>query len=527
MWFWWLLIFYGCLCLLVFSVRKITHLQYALNDQQRRQASRHKFLIIGGGVSGLACGYYFRLMGLNFKIVERGGSVGGTWFWNRYPGVGCDVTSHMYSFSMFLNPNWTTKFPYGAEINDYLVDFWKTFTLDKYTELNTEVTKVLWNEKSKKWHATFSPKNGKTYEEDFNWLISCIGGLHRPNWIQIPDAEKFKGVRVHTADWPEKVDLKGKKVALIGSGASAIQVLPELFKEKNNCAKVIQFQRTPAYCLQRSQTNIWGPFKQILNVYPFGILFRWFRYCMSELRFPMWRFWDTVPLNRLVTRLFKWKLTWVLKDKDLIEKLTPTYTLGCKRILISDEYYESMNDDRYSLVTDKISNLTPQGISAGGKEYEVDVIIYATGFALTENYDFILNHNPTLRQWKDEGKVATYYGTFHEGVPNYVTLLGPMTGLGHNSIIFMIECQVQLIVNVLREMFTAKAETAEIKPIAIQKFMEEWRTRIDRSVWNPKNCTSWYQQGEPDQRAWGIWPGTTTEYYLRTRSLDKNAFIFK
>lgn len=518
----WIVCGYAILSTVVAAIRWMTSVDYQLTDSQKREASRHKFAVIGCGVSGLAVGYYFRMMGLNFTIIERGSGIGGTWFWNTYPGIGCDVTSHLYSFSNYLNSNWSTKFPYGKEINNYLIRFWHYASLEKYTQLNSEVTKAFWNDKTNRWELTTLSDGVETHEE-FNWLISCVGGLHRPNWIEIKGSDTFKGKRVHTAEWPEKVDFSGKRIGLIGTGASAVQVLPELIK--SDCKGVVHFQRTPVYCMMRNQSYCWRPFQLLLSVYPFGIIFRWFRYIGAESLFPMWRYYNG-PLNRLAKWFYKWNVRRVINDKDVAEKVIPTYALGCKRIVISDHYYQSMNDARYQLETDGIVSFSQTGLETKKAHHELDLIIYATGFSLASNYDFVLNHNEKFSEWRDQGLVRTYYGTFIAQVPNYITLLGPMTGLGHNSIIFMIECQIQILINALRHMFDRKAECVTVKDSIIEEVMSEWEERIDKSVWSPKNCNSWYQQGEPNGRPWGIWPGTTTEYYLRTRNLPSSHFEY-
>ena len=188
-------------------------------------------------------------MGLNFVVLEKGSDVGGTWYWNTYPGVACDIPSYLYSYSNFPSNTWTNTFPGGAQMHRYLKRFYNFARLEEYTKFNTEVTKAIWNELSKRWEITTRCENHET-TTDYNWLISCVGGLHQPSYPKFKNAKSFKGVTFHTAFWDHNVNLEGKRIGIIGSGSSAVQVLPELIKD-SKCENIVQFQRTPPYVIPR------------------------------------------------------------------------------------------------------------------------------------------------------------------------------------------------------------------------------------------------------------------------------------
>ena len=418
---------------------------YKLTDEQYQEAKKTKFCIVGGGVSGILVGYFFKLMRLDFVIIERGSEIGGTWFWNTYPGVGCDVPSHLYSFSWFMNPNWSKLFSLGDEIQQYVRESWCFAGLKPHTMLNTNVEKCVWQTKANKWRVTIQYSNGSIEDIDFDWLISCVGGLHYPLYPDIEGRQSFKGYSWHTTKWNESVPVKGKRVGMIGNGASAVQILPSLLDEAKH---VVMFQRTAHYCLPRFQTDYGAKFKRLMAIWPFGHIVRFYMYMQREFRWLL-LFSPSIGNSRftkfILGRLYSSFLEMEIKDEELREKLRPTFKIGCKRILISDEYYRRMNDDNFELDNSEIIKINETGIQTADKRHNLDIIIYSTGFLIKENFDYVLPHNPGMQSaWKNEA-FGSYYGTFHWQTPNFCTFLGPMTALGHNSIIFMLECQMQVI----------------------------------------------------------------------------------
>jgi len=459
-------------------------------------------------------------MGLNFEIIEKGDSIGGTWFWNKYPGVGCDVVSHLYSYSFFKNPNWSKSFSLGDEILRYMVNFWKFAKLQEKTKLQTTVENMEWSENEKKWIVQIKNKNHEKTEK-YDWIISCIGALTKPSIANFAEMQKFLGEIVHSAEWTGP-KLDGKRIALIGTGASSIQILPRLIKD-SKAKRVTLFQRTAPFVFPRGQVEFSENWKSAMSFYPLGVLWRWYEYLIREfLYFAVWKNY-TGFFNKLMQQKFEKDLKATIKNKTLAQQLIPDFRLGCKRILFADDYYSSMNDDRFELETDQIEKFTENGIKTSGKNHEFDLIIMATGFKLCESTYTITND----KLLNDRSDTKTFYGTFHPEKPNYATFTGPMTVLGHNSMIFMIECQAQLIINVIRESLSKNASKTVVRSEALESFMSRWANQIDGSVWAPKNCSSWYQQGSKDKRPWSIWPWSTIEFFFRTRENPKKYFAFE
>jgi cation diffusion facilitator CzcD-associated flavoprotein CzcO len=417
----------AAVCFIIKYIEWTLRIRYGLSFAEQKNASSKRFLIIGGGFSGLCVGHFFRLMKLNFQLVEKGSEIGGTWFWNRYPGVGCDVVSHLYSLSFFRNPNWTKSFSLGDEIHSYLKQFWHFARLEENTRLNTTVNSMEWSDETNVWKVTIDNQ-----EEHFDWVISCIGGLHKP--IRPKFSGHFDGIQVHSAEWNSEIELRGKRVALIGTGASSIQLLPRLVND-HDIKSVTMFQRTAPFVFPRNQVVFSDSFKWLMSIYPFGIMWRWMEYLTRELVFVAILKNYTGFFNKFMRKSFESLVSRTIDDPKLARKLIPNFRLGCKRILFADDYYSCMNSPKFHLETDEIMKLTAFGIETAVTCHEFDVIVYATGFQLMHN-------NIQMKQFEakytDKGNVKTFFGTFLPNIPNYATLLGPMTVLGHNSILVMI-----------------------------------------------------------------------------------------
>merc|ERR1712136_373914 len=284
-----LIISYISIYTFIAAVEYAFRIRYKLTNDQLESAKSKKFLIIGGGFSGLAIGHFFRLMGLNFEIIEKGDSIGGTWFWNKYPGVGCDVVSHLYSYSFFKNPNWSKSFSLGDEILRYMVNFWKFAKLQE--------------------------------KEKYDWIISCIGALTKPSMANFAEMQKFQGEIVHSAEWTGP-KLDGKRIALIGTGASSIQILPRLIKD-SKAKRVTLFQRTAPFVFPRGQVEFSENWKSAMSFYPLGVLWRWYEYLIREfLYFAVWKNY-TGFFNKLMQQKFEKDLKATIKNKTLAQQLTP------------------------------------------------------------------------------------------------------------------------------------------------------------------------------------------------------------
>lgn len=384
-------------CYLIMHVNQLLATKYTLTSSERRQAASTRICIIGCGVSGICAGHFLRLMGVNITIIEKGSRPGGTWFWNRYPGAGCDVDSHLYSFSWFLNPNWSLSFSLQDEIEDYLMAAWRYARLEQHTMFNSTVTRAKWTDGSK-WLIDYTTSDGEQVTTSYDFVISCVGALHKPMIPQFKGLTKFNGDSWHTAEWRDDVELEGKRVAMIGTGASAVQILPTL---TSKCRQVYLFQRTAHYCLPRFESRFSSWFKWLMRFQPFALVFRWTLYwSFDSLWFLV--FGPLKPLKSLYTWYYERYLSTV-KNASTRSQLRATFDLGCKRILFSNTFYKQLNEPNVHLDGSKLIEITPNGLRTEDGEYaDVDIIIYATGFQLKENFSFIYDHNPQMKQYADE-----------------------------------------------------------------------------------------------------------------------------
>jgi cation diffusion facilitator CzcD-associated flavoprotein CzcO len=470
--------------------------------------------IVGAGLAGLGMGAILMKKGIkNFVILEKAEAPGGTWRDNTYPGCQCDVPSHMYSFSFYPNPNWSRAFALQAEIYNYIEDFTQHFKLREKIKYNTEVTRALWDKRLRCWKLEIKNSN----ELRVKFLISAIGPLSYP---QVPDfagLESFKGATMHSATWDASVNLEGKSVAVIGTGASSIQIVPSI---ADKVAKLYVFQRTPAWILPRADRKYTAIDKLLFKYLPgYQRLVRWMMYFSREALVPSL---TKHPERLKLLEFLAWQhLKARIKDPVLREKLKPTFTIGCKRILLSNEYYPALTKPNVTLVTDPISHFYSEGVELkDGQKINLDAVIFATGFKVTDHPGFAQIFNAqglSLAEiWGKEG-MSAYYGTMIPKFPNLFTILGPNTGLGHNSMIFMMEAQYNLITDVIKTVSRLEKSTAEPDESVVKLHNQELQKRLRRSVW-VSGCASWYldQKGNVPT----MWPGFTWEFWFKTRRVN-------
>lgn len=475
-------------------------------------------LIIGSGFSGLGMAIALKRKGRdNFMVLEKGPSIGGTWRDNVYPGCACDVPSHLYCYSFAPNPHWTRVFAPQEEIRQYLEDCADTFQVREYMHFNTEVSEARFDEDNSLW--VVKTKDGKKYL--CRILVSGQGALHIPSLPEIPGLEDFAGDVFHSAVWPEGVDLNGRKVAVIGTGASAIQIIPNIVDDVERLAV---FQRTPAWIQAKPDWKLGRLVQLYLKYAPLAKhINRWSIYWLLEsrglamLRNRRW------SLNELLARLH---LRFQVPDKKLRNKLRPNYRFGCKRVLLSNDYYPALMRDHVELETNAIEAITPQGVVTANTEHYVDTIIFATGFAVTDMsvnpLEIYGRNNRSMKEELAETSKA-YLGISIEGFPNFFTLMGPHTGLGHNSMIFMIESQIAHILSALEEMDKNHARAIEVTAEAQDKFEDEMDRKMAGTVWM-SGCQSWYQ--DKSGRIATIWPDYTYRYRQRTKKIVTDDYKF-
>ncbi|WP_248963483.1 flavin-containing monooxygenase [Sphaerisporangium perillae] len=474
--------------------------------------------IIGSGFAGLCMAIKLKEAGYHdFVILEKAADLGGTWRENTYPGCACDVPSPMYSFSFDLNPDWSHLFAPREEIWEYMRACAAKYGLTPHLRFGKEVCGLEYQDGEHRWRV--NTEDGETFTT--NAVVAGIGGLHIPSLPEIPGREAFAGRSFHSAGWDHSYDLTGKRVAVIGTGASAIQFIPKIAPKVE---RLHVFQRTAPWIQPKPDISLSARTRRTLRALPLA---------RRALRDAVYWLLETRALGFTVDpRLMKAHqivaerhLAAQVPDPALRARLTPDYTIGCKRILLSDDYYPTLCRDNVELVTDHITEIRPHSIvDATGREHPVDVIIYGTGFKVTEALaeQRIVGRNGMKLQeaWRDG--IQAYLGTVTAGFPNLFFLLGPNTGLGHNSVVFMIEAQVRYIMSCLRLLSTTRARALDVLPSAERAYNDRLQRRLSRLVWSEGGCVSWYLDDQGRNRT--LWPGFTFEFWARTRTAKPTAY---
>jgi cation diffusion facilitator CzcD-associated flavoprotein CzcO len=475
----------------------------------------HRVAIIGAGFGGLGAAIRLKQRGSDdFVILERAADIGGTWRDNTYPGCACDVPSHLYSYSFAANPDWPHSYSGQDEIWAYLRGCVERYGLRPHLRLGHEVIEAAWDGSRGCWVVRTSEG---VLTADV--LISAAGPLADPAVPDLPGMDSFRGTAFHSARWRHDHDLTGRRVAVIGTGASAIQFVPRIAPV---VSRLEVFQRTAPWVIHRRNRPIPAWLRRLYRSVPAS---------QRLLRTGLFLAQESTAVGFLHPRLMgvpealaRRQLRRHVPDPELRARLTPPYRLGCKRVLLSDGYLPALNRDNVDVVVDPVKRVEPLGIrTADGTLHEVDTVIFATGFRVTDapiTQRIRGREGGTLAQaWA--GSPRAYLGTTVAGFPNLFLLLGPNTGLGHNSVLLMIEAQLRYVVAALDHLRTSGA--AAIEPTA--RAQEEFAAAVDRrmagTVWST-GCHSWYQDGTG--RVSALWPGTTLRYRWRLRRFDPRAY---
>jgi len=491
------------------------------NTATATTTSQHtfKFIIIGSGFAGLGVAIALRKQGINdFVILEKGLDVGGVWRDNSYPGAACDVPSHLYSFSFYPNPNWSRKFAPQSEIHAYLQDCAAHFDLMRHVRFRAEVQSIEYDDTAAQWKVALVDEN--IFSSQF--VITAMGQLSRPALPYVTGKEGFQGKAFHSSNWDHSFDFRGKRVAVIGTGASAIQFVPAI---AGKVGAMTVFQRSPAYILprpDRAYSNLerfickWAPWTMRLNR-----LATYVQYESRALGFTRFK-WLLKPLaERPFLKLLKREVA----DAGLRKKMIPDYPIGCKRLLLSSEYLATFNRPNVTLETSAVQRLTPTGIETqDGRHYEVDAIVFGTGFTATE---FLAPLTIKGRGGKPLGEVwakgaKAYLGIMVPEFPNFFMLYGPNTNLGHNSIVYMLESQISHVMRCLEKLNQTRATHIEVAPGPYQQYTDGLQANLAHTVW--VGCKSWYL----DERGYNSanWPGFTLTYRWLTRWGNLDAYRF-
>ncbi len=457
-------------------------------------------VIIGAGMTGIALAINLKLSGItNITLLEKADSVGGTWRENTYPGVACDVPSHAYTYSFAPNPHWSSFFAPGREIRAYFQSVFDQYDLGNLTHFNEKVTRC--NYQQEKWLVT--TESGKNFSADF--VFSATGFLHQPRYPDLPGLEDFAGAKMHSARWDHSVDLKGKKIGVIGTGSSATQMIPELINMEGTDVSV--FQRTAQWIVhtenkpysEKQKQRFQQDHSRIERVKNLSLYI--FEQGTTALTSTSW-FYKTLH------KIFAWNavrnLNKKVKDSELRKKLTPDYTFGCKRVVLNGAFYDAMQQPNAHLVTDKIDHISMTGIvTADGTHHDLDIIVMATGFdstAYMRPIELTGRDGLTIEEaWRD--KMIAYRSMCIPGFPNFFLTLGPNSPVGNYSVIAISERQADFAISLIKEWQKGNLPTIEVKKSAFYNWYSNLKDKLRTTVW-ASGCQSWYLDADGDPLTW-------------------------
>lgn len=471
-------------------------------------------VIIGSGFGGLGAAIALRKAGISsFVVLEKADAIGGTWRENTYPGCACDVPSHLYSFSFERNPRWSETYSPQAEIRAYLERCADKYDVRRHVRFGAEAARAELDEASGLW--TVTTTRGEIFEARV--VIGAVGPLHRFSLPKIPGLDTFRGQVIHSARWDHGFDPRGKRVAAVGAGASAIQFIPELVKD---VAKLHSFQRTPAWVLPREERRYTELEKKIFTAVPAASwLLRQQIFLGNELR--TLGFVSDKRILAFAERMAIRHLESAVSDPALRAILTPRYRMGCKRILMSNTYYPALARPNVEVIGGALDRVTETAvIGPDGAARPVDAIILGTGFDV---HDYLGTMRVRGRGGRDLGELwakegaHAYLGVTAPGFPNFYTLVGPNTGLGSNSIVYMIEAQIELVMRLVDLIRDRPGALCEVREDVERAFNERIQRKLRSTIWET-GCSSWYHDAAGRNST--LWPGLCTSYRMATRRFD-------
>lgn len=476
--------------------------------------------VFGAGLGGLCAGIKLKEAGIdNLSIFEKASKVGGTWRDNTYPGCCCDIQVALYQFSFAPSLNWSHLYPRHDEVQKYTEDLADNFGLRSHLKLGEEAKSAVWDETRKTWKVTTSAN--KAYET--NVIVAALGQLNRPQLPDIRGRDSFAGPAFHSARWDHSIKLAGKRVAIIGSAASAVQIIPEIAKEVKH---LTVFQRTPNWVVPRLDRPITNEEKALIITAPHvAAMNRELLYQNAD--YLTWQAFSWTKAGReAFTRVALNHLAEQVPDESLRRKLTPDYPIGCKRVLVADDYYPALMRPNVSLETDAIECITKSGIETkGGARIDVDVIVYATGFETTGwnwSVDVVGKGGKRLSDvWANSPR--SYLGITTAQFPNLFILYGPNTNLGHNSITFMLERQTEYIVQAVTAMHARNVASMEVKQSAQDQFQKELQASLAKTTWADPHCKSWYKNA--DGHITQNWSSHTRDYAAATAQVRWEDYV--
>ena len=473
--------------------------------------------IVGSGFGGLGAAIRLRQAGFtDFVILERAAGVGGTWRDNTYPGCACDVESHLYSFSFAPNPDWTDRFSGWEEILRYLQGCAREFGITPHVRFGHEVLSAAWDEPSRCWRVQTSQGSLAA-----SVLVLAYGPLSDPVVPPLPGLERFEGHVFHSARWDHGYDLAGRRVAVIGTGASAIQFVPRIQPE---VARLWLFQRTPPWVIPRLdgkvrpwQRRLYRRFPALQRAARLGV-YAWREACVTCFRHP--------AAMRRVQRLARWNLERAVADPALRARLTPSYTMGCKRILLSSDYYPALAQANVEVIASGVKEVRAHALVDGdGVERRADTIVFATGFRPTDPplAGTVRGRGGVSLAEAWAGSPKAHLGTTVAGFPNLFLLLGPNTGVGHTSVVYMMEAQVEHLVAAMRFMRARGLSALEPRREAQEAYVADVERRMRGTVWVAGGCRSWYL--DRTGRSSAVWPDFTWRFARRVSRFRPEEYV--
>jgi cation diffusion facilitator CzcD-associated flavoprotein CzcO len=474
-------------------------------------------LVVGAGFAGIGAAIKLEEAGFDdFAVLEKSDNVGGTWRDNTYPGCACDVPSALYSFSFAQNPDWSRAFAEQPEIQEYLERTASDYGVTRRIHYRTEVREAQWKPGDRLWHLDTSagPYTARV-------LIAGPGPLHQPNLPDLPGLDSFEGKAYHSARWDHEYDLSGKRVAILGTGSSAIQFVPEIQPKVEH---MYLFQRTAPWVLPKPDRRISKIERALYRRLPMtqralrGLLYNTQELIQLAQRRP-------AVMNR-VGRLLIHHMRRQVKDCELRRALTPNFTLGCKRMLLSNTYYKALTQPNATVVPHGVTEIRPNGVvGADGVEREVDTIIFGTGFHVTDPpiADRVRGADGRSMAELWQGSPRAYLGTTVAGFPNFFLLIGPNLGNGHSSAIVLIEAQLKYILDAMRTMREEGAATVEVRPDVQAAYNERVQKALAPTVWNAGGCKSYYLDRNGTNST--IYPWTTLDLRRRTARFDAKDYL--
>lgn len=492
-----------------------------MNAPTNNEAAPLDVLILGAGFGGIGAAIKLREQGIdNIRVLEKAAGIGGTWWHNTYPGAACDIPSHLYCYSFEPNPNWSRKFSPQPEIQAYIERCAHKYDVMRHIQLNTEVRAFNFDEARNLWVATLTDNSTIAARH----VILATGGLHLPVFPDIPGMQSFDGPSMHSAEWDHSVDFADKRVAVIGSAASAIQLIPELAKV---AGQLDIYQRTPNYIAPRNDREFTEREKTRFARWPrLARLYRKFLFLRGELiLFPIVKSKQRSRWREQAQALVKRHIRGSVKDPALSKAMIPDFPLGCKRILIADNFYPAINQPNVTVITDGIQTITKDGVqTADGEMHQADIIVYATGFDM-ETYmrktEVTGPGGVRLSDiWSDLPRA--YKGAFIPGLPNFYMTTGPNTGVGTTSVVVMIEAQLQLILQAIKA--AGSDQLIEVSAAAHDRYNENIRAALQNTVW-AGDCLSWYKRADGEIAS--LYPYNARAFLKDHQQLDTRDFLLR